>query len=186
MLLSERLKSSTKEIHNRLEKNLISRIKNLRTVEDYISLLQIFYGFYQPLNNICGAFNFPQNVEISTHATHVAMLDKDLTSMGKRSPEKNNLIRPEIKNYLHALGALYVMKGSMLGGKIISEMARKKLGDIPDSFFSSGGQEVSGTWQSFKKSIDSINDPVQQESVLQGALITFESFGEWINNYNEN
>ncbi|MGZ5247133.1 MAG: biliverdin-producing heme oxygenase [Flavitalea sp.] len=86
MLLSERLKSSTKELHNRLEKSLISRIKNLNSGEDYTSLLQIFYGFYKPLNNICGAFNFPQNVEVSTHAIHVAMLDRDLTSMGKRSP----------------------------------------------------------------------------------------------------
>lgn len=186
MLLSERLKTSTREIHARLEKSLVSRIKNLASGDDYKSLLQLFYGFYHPLNDQCGAFNFPQNVEVSTHSNHVQMLDNDLTAMGKRNFKKNNFIQPEINNYLHALGALYVMKGSMLGGKVISDMIRKKLGAIPDSFFSSGGQEVTSTWQTFKQSIDSINDPDQQDSVVQGALNTFESFGVWINKYNEN
>ncbi len=186
MLLSERLKASTKEIHASLEKSLVSRIKNLESGEDYNSLLQLFYGFYHPVNKLCGKFNFPQNVEVSTHSDHVQMLDNDLTAMGKRNFQKNNFIQPEINNYLQALGALYVMKGSMLGGKVISEMIRKKLGAVPDSFFSSGGQEVNNTWQTFKQSIDTINDPDQQDSVVQGALNTFESFGDWINKYNEN
>lgn len=186
MLLSERLKTSTKEIHARLEKGLILRIKNLNSGEDYNSLLHIFYGFYQPLNNLCETHKFPQNVDVSTHSAHVQLLENDLTAMGKRNPEKNYFIKPEITDYLHALGALYVMKGSMLGGKVISEMIRKKLGEMPDSFFTSGGNEVSTTWQSFKQSIDSINDPDQQDSVVQGALNTFESFGDWINKYNEN
>lgn len=186
MLLSEKLKASTKEVHARLEKSLVSRIKNLDSGEDYNSLLHLFYGFYQPVNLLCGNFNFPQNVEVSTHSDHVQMLDNDLTAMGKRNFQKNNFIQPEINNYLQALGALYVMKGSMLGGKVISEMIRKKLGAMPDSFFSSGGQEVSSNWQTFKQSIDTINDPDQQDSVVQGALNTFESFGDWINKYNEN
>ena len=186
MLLSEKLKTSTKEIHARLEKSLVTRIKNLDSGDDYNSLLQLFYGFYFPVNNLCSAISFPQNVEVSTHSNHVDLLVNDLTAMGNRSLENNNFIEPEINNYLHALGALYVMKGSMLGGKVISEMIRKKLGEMPDSFFSSGGQDVSSTWQSFKQSIDSINDPDQQDSVVQGALNTFESFGDWINKYNEN
>jgi heme oxygenase len=186
MLLSDRLKISTKEIHARLEKSLVSRIKGLESAEDYTSLLQLFYGFYLPVNNLCENHKFPQGVEVSTHSAHIQMLEKDLTTMGMRSFKNNYFTQPEINNYLHALGALYVMKGSMLGGKIISDMIRKKLGGMPDSFFCSGGQEVTGNWQIFKQSIDNINDPDQQDNVIQGALNTFESFGDWINRHNEN
>jgi heme oxygenase (biliverdin-IX-beta and delta-forming) len=186
MLLSEKLKASTREIHATLEKGLVSKIRSINSADDYFLLLQLFYGFYKPVNALCSGFQFPQNVEISTHSHHVSLLYSDLTTMDKRSSEKNNFTEPEINNYLHALGALYVMKGSMLGGKVISDMIRKKLGNMPDSFFSSGGQDVTSTWQSFKQSIDNINDPDQQDFVVQGALNTFESFGDWINKYNEN
>ena len=62
-MITQELRSFTKEHHASLEKRLITRIKNIRTREAYVELLILFYGFYHPLENRLGELltesNFP-------------------------------------------------------------------------------------------------------------------------------
>ena len=186
MQFSERLKISTRDVHAQVEKELVKYIKNIDSKDNYLSLLELFYGFYAPLNNLCLVVPMPQNVEDYTHTHHIELLKDDLTVMGTRNIENFNSNFPEIKNFYQALGALYVMKGSMLGGKIISSMIRKRVEGIEDSFFTSGGQDVQSNWSDFKTTIDNITHPQHQEAVIESAMSTFNCFGEWIKKYHAN
>ncbi len=186
MQFSERLKLSTRDVHAQVEKELVKHIKNIESKENYLSLLELFYGFYAPLNDLCTNNSMPQIEEDFSHSNHIDLLKHDITVMGKRKFENFNSNFPEIKNFYQALGALYVMKGSMLGGQVISSMIRKRVAGIEDTFFTSGGQDVQSTWSDFKTTIDNITHPQHQEDVIESAKSTFDCFGKWIKKYHAN
>jgi heme oxygenase (biliverdin-IX-beta and delta-forming) len=186
MQFSERLKLSTSEVHAQVERQLVKHIKNIESKDNYLSLLELFYGFYAPLNDLCISSALPQNVEYFSHTNHIGLLKNDLTVMGKRKFEIFNENFPEINNFYQALGALYVMKGSMLGGQVISSIIRKRVEGIEDTFFTSGGQDVKSNWLQFKIAIDNITDPQHQEDVIESAKSTFDCFGKWIKKYHAN
>ena len=48
-MLSVRLKEATQVAHLDLERSLITRIKSIRTTEDYVELLARFYAYYLDL-----------------------------------------------------------------------------------------------------------------------------------------
>jgi heme oxygenase len=89
---------------------------------------------------------------------------------------------PEIHNHLQALGALYVIEGSTLGGKIISKMINQQLGltdGLGLSFFDGYGNDTELMWQRFRQSIDQQVKPADEQIIIQSANDTFLKFSNW-------
>ena len=86
---------------------------------------------------------------------------------------------PEISGHAAALGAMYVIEGSTLGGQIICNMLKKQL-KIEDglSFFSGYGEQTIPMWKRFQAVLD-LPGSQQGDKIIEAANDTFGKFEVW-------
>ncbi|MGN6177678.1 MAG: biliverdin-producing heme oxygenase [Mucilaginibacter sp.] len=182
-ILADQLKHDTLFHHQQLEKLIVGKIKVMNTLQSYVALLQNFYSFFGGLED-----NIPVRLVIphlSDYANRrkTPLLEQDILSCGGEFPVKASKSDiPEIVNYSQAMGALYVIEGSSLGGQIISKMIAKQL-DFADNkhlkYFIGYGGQTEMMWLRFKKSINDISDEMASE-LINTANLTFLKFKDWI------
>lgn len=184
MLLLEKLKSHTSVAHQELEKLTIPRIKQATDKEAYLSVLKLFYGFFHPLE-----------IEVSKHVDPTLLPDyeerrkstallSDINYLsGTQDPLKLCDDLPVISNSRQAIGALYVMEGSTLGGKIIKSILIKNLGADGSKgfdFFGGYGDDTESKWNVFKQTVnEKFSDPATHDEILTAANDTFKKFKRW-------
>jgi heme oxygenase len=179
-LLSDQLKISTNAPHQELERTLIMRMRAMQTLEDYITLLQVFYSFFGALegriSSYIGGTELPDHLQRRKSES----LATDIRALGGVLPEKLALSDiPVIDDHLQAFGALYVMEGSTLGGQIISRMIAEQLGigDKGLSFFQSYGEHRSTMWATFKLTLNrQAANEAERERIITAAGATFRKF----------
>lgn len=168
-------------VHQGLEKRLVTHVKKITTVDDYIQLLELMYGFYAPLHEKLQAFTKQEQ----RHAGNILDDIKYFTgSQAEEMPVHVNL--PEINSLPAALGVLYVTEGSTLGGVIIAGMISKKLNlpvDKGFSFFNAYGGETQHKWKKFKEMLNGPFTPAEHEEIKKAAISAFSTFNEWISEY---
>ena len=183
-MLAERLKKETQEAHLETEKLIIPKIKKTRTIEDYSKLLDIFYGYFKPLEDRIALFINPHLLPDFEERRKAQAIVKDKEHLGVNTNVNVSADLPMVANLNQALGVMYVLEGSTLGGVHISGMIKKNLGIDNDrglSFFSGYGNETMEKWESFKQLLN--NHPQQkedEEEVIATANNTFLQFKEWI------
>ena len=163
-----------------MEKVLIKRMRVMRSSDDYISLLQLFYSYFGALedriNRYIGAAELPDHLQ----RRKAVSLISDIISLGGALPEKTETSQlPIIENHLQAFGALYVMEGSTLGGPIISRMLAKQL-NIQDNsllFFKSYGEQLTAMWDTFRLTLNrQAETAADRETIIIAADATFRQF----------
>lgn len=180
------LREGTAVLHQELERILIPRIKQTTTPAQYLSLLQLFYGFYYPLEQHIAAHldtSFPGGFE---HRRKASLLLQDMAVINGSPVEPPALCTdiPEITDAGQALGALYVLEGSSLGGQVISQMLTRNL-SVPElpkalSFFEGYGANTQTMWDSFVHYVDGYNGTdAQKARLIQSAADTFLKFKVW-------
>ncbi len=184
-MIIETLRVATKRAHQELDHMLFPHIQAIKTREQYIQMLTVFYGFMKPVQD---------NID--------AYLNDELVSgySGRRRPERilediNALTEhtydilfcqslPGIANSAAAFGAYYVMEGSTLGGEIIGKKIAENLRlDNGEglSFFGGYGQDNSCMWKSFLVSLEQNQANHSHLSLLiESARETFITFNNWI------
>jgi heme oxygenase len=178
--LSDQLKIRTLAPHQELEKVLVHQMRAMRSVDDYINLLQVFYSYFGALedqiNKYIGSDELPDYLQRRKSAS----LAKDILALGGSLPKKVTAAHlPVIENYLQAFGALYVIEGSTLGGSIISRMLSTQLGlkDNGLSFFQSYGENLATMWATFKLTLNQqAKNKAETEMVINAADATFGQF----------
>lgn len=183
-MLSEKLKTETLANHQQLEKMLVSSMKAMRSTEDYINLLQLFYTYFGGLetliNKHIGQSQLPDHAERRKSAA----LENDIATLGgSAEPLASGNDLPVIENELQAYGALYVIEGSTLGGKIISKMVAQQL-NIADgkglSFFNGYGDNMMPMWDKFKQNLNlQAQNENNEQMVIEAANQTFAKFKQW-------
>jgi heme oxygenase len=179
-MLTDKLKELTKTNHQLLEKKLVAKMRSLRGNDDYINLLGIFYSYFGGLEKLMQSHLLTARVPDYSKRRKAEALASDIEVLGGKLPELATTDSlPNITNHAEAMGALYVMEGSTLGGKIISEMLTKQLG-LNDglSFFRSYGDETMMMWKQFQSVL---NEPELSAGteVVAAANETFLKFSEW-------
>jgi heme oxygenase len=180
------LRENTETLRQELEQILIPRIKQTNTQAAYISLLQLFYGYYYPLEQHIAAHldtTFPGGFEQRRKAP---LLLQDLAVINGSTVEPPPLCTdiPEITDAGQALGALYVLEGFTLGEQVISQI----LHNVPDvskalTFFEGYGTNTQTMWDSFAHYLDGYNGTdVQKARLIQSAADTFLKFKLWAMN----
>lgn len=185
-MFADELRESTMQVHQGLEKKLIGHIKRIATIDDYVQLLVLMYGFYVPLQKKTEPFlvtaDYPGSVNTGREAQSILSDIQYLT--GKTPPEIavcDHL--PEINSYASAIGSLYVTEGSTLGGLIIAQMISKKLNIPADkgfSFFTAYGDETHQMWTGFKAILNGDFSDKEKQEIKAIALSTFSTFKEWV------
>jgi heme oxygenase len=178
------LREATETLHQDLERILIPRVKQTNTPPEYISLLKLFYGYYYPLEQHIAAHldtSFPGGFEQRRKAS---LLLQDIAVINGAPAEPPPLCTdiPEITDACQALGALYVLEGSTLGGQVISQIITKNIPDISKalSFFEGYGANTQIMWDSFVHYLDGYNGTdAQKARLIQSAADTFLKFKQW-------
>ena len=169
------LRDGTRVEHDRLEDGLRLTDPAL-TLERYRAVLARFHGFWAGWEPRVAAaladdaFLAPRR--------RLGLLRHDLRALGV-VPENLPVCPPPL---LHgrgeAMGSLYVMEGSTLGGRVILK-GLERLGVPPEarSYFAGHGEATGAMWRAFLERLEREPDAA---AVLRGAKATFQRLGDWM------
>ena len=185
----QKLRTETAECHLALEKNpySLALMHPNVTVDNYLTYLSKLYGFVYGFEKTV----FPSLIAIdpdieNRRKTHlmehdISMLGGDLTKIRVMPKEVF------LKHYTHeavALGGLYVLEGSMLGGNIIKKHLNEKLNDsVIDKmrYFTAYGVDTGKVWKNFLTLLtQNASDKAKEDIIIKSAIVTFGLIDEWL------
>jgi heme oxygenase len=181
-MYSQELKISTEKIHFELEQRLIPVIQNVKSLPQYAALLKLFFGFYSPLEKQLSNVSDIENVFADIRLRKADRLKTDILAI---EPHVKNVLLcdnlPKAVDLSSALGILYVLEGSTLGGIGIASILRKNLAidTLPFSFFFYYGNDTKKMWDQFKDKLDSTSN-LRRPELLYSAFETFRLFKTWV------
>ena len=156
------------------------------TREAYCELVSGFYGFIAPAEESLLRSGAWEQTQINFSGREkTPILVKDLENLGQPIPKAipedaaMNLSSPA-----KALGYLYVMEGSTLGGQFISRHLKKHLNlhaENGAAYFNGYGPETAVRWKEFCEAlIASAASLNQDDAIVESARATFESLQQWL------
>ncbi len=178
-----RLKSETRDVHESLERDL-NLLRPDLTLERYRSIVELFYGFYQPWEHAIKPLLAEHLPEFAQARSKIPKLLEDLTYLGSipaKLPRCNAL--PDCLKWPNLLGGLYVTEGATLGGQVISRQLEQILGLSARrgaAFFSSYGIRVGPMWRSFCATLQAQTPADKEDIVVEAARQTFVSMHKWL------
>jgi heme oxygenase len=179
-----RLKTETRLAHERVEEavNLPAR---LGSVAAYRALLARLYGFHATWEKEAGAA-IPDRALLNGRLRAPALV-QDIRALGLSEEEIGRL--PECARILsdrtlpEALGAMYVIEGSTLGGAVIAKEVKRTLGFQATSgcsFFAGAGRGLMAQWHGFRDKLLSYSSPDRDDLIVAGAERTFDRMRIWL------
>ena len=85
---------------------------------------------------------------------------------------------PTFATFGYALGCLYVVEGSSLGGRVLAPAIRAALGTVPLRYFESEGRDHPRPWQRVTEALRRFDpDGATAHQMVSGASTTFAAFG---------
>ncbi|EDP94777.1 biliverdin-producing heme oxygenase [Kordia algicida OT-1] len=179
MNLLQRIKEETKTNHQNVEKVLVEELKNLASLDAYASLLERLHAFYNPIEKKLQTKIKASVIPDISARQHVENLRKDIEIIRKNAVVTNETTSTvHIENTSYALGVLYVIEGSTLGGQIITKMLDKHLSVSTinaNNYFNSYGDNTPEMWSKFKNYVLNPTLKIDQELMIQGAKDIFAS-----------
>lgn len=186
--LSQHLRDGTRQVHTIVEAKL-GLPQTVACRDDYIAFLRRSYRLYRPLEDHLLAFpDWPDHGIRLAEQSLVACLASDLSrlqpgvSLPFRAPAE---ACPHLPSFAHALGALYVLKGSTLGGEVIlRHLIQAEIAGAATAcaFLGAGRTYAGGTWPAFRALLDRYGweRPEAVPHVMAGATRSFDAIGEWM------
>jgi heme oxygenase len=178
------LRTQTACLHKQIEVQLglPSAIQNL---DDYRGWLSRFLGLYGPLEQALAEFTEWRDHGL-TLPNHSVRLAADLRAMGVDPAgvlQAPPTVVPRLATFAHALGVVYVLEGSALGGRVILRDINARVGPriIGATRFFGGGMATDQTWQGVKTALDGFGYafPGLRDDVISGAEAVFRAIAAW-------
>ncbi|WP_293787845.1 biliverdin-producing heme oxygenase [uncultured Pedobacter sp.] len=176
-MLSTNIKEATKTAHQNLEKQVVLKLKAIRNHADYADLLKHFYAYFSHIEQTIKPYITGSVLPDYEQRRNSAYIKADILELGSDISEIPYTTVPKIENTVQALGALYVLEGSIMGGSIIVKMLEKVGVNKGVSFFSGYGEATGKMWGNF---ITVLNEQAkteqEEEQAIKAANGTFEHF----------
>lgn len=182
------LKSGTAAQHQNVE-NLMPFFREQFSLQDYTQTLAAFLGFFEPVEQALRDATDWAAVGIDIQQRSRAhLLRNDLQALGLSAAEIASLPRasslPPMDNLESALGCLYVLEGSTLGGQVIGRELARRFGidaSTGASFFLSHGSGVGDMWREFCFVVRRhAGQPDSRQLAIEAAKQTFASLEDWM------
>ena len=178
--LAARLRSETRADHLRVERRLLTG----GWLDDPVRyrmlvgrLYQLHVHLEQAVERFRDAFT---GLDLDSRARSRLLL-ADLASLGSEMGERGDEASLEFASPASVLGALYVVEGSTLGGQVIAELLRRRLGvDASNGAagFDPYGAETVARWAQFTGYLGSwVENP---DDVVTGARDLFEYYEAFV------
>jgi heme oxygenase len=185
----QNLRSETALSHSTLEQNpySVALMSPTVTLKDYSNYLQKLYGFvlgfetnvYPLLKNIDSEIELRRKSKLMQSDLEQLQIDSLNIPIVPEAYFKINY--PDITS---ALGGLYVLEGSMLGGVMIKKHLMEKLRNetVDNTKYLTGyGSETGKIWKNFLNILsDNTQDIKTQNAVINSAKNTFDLLNQWI------
>ncbi|RYD83165.1 MAG: hypothetical protein EOP53_01610 [Sphingobacteriales bacterium] len=179
-MLIEKVRLATADNHKKLEEQLFPYINAIQLKEQYAKLLNAFYGYIFPVQEKIIQFINKDIVPDIMERRNASFIANDLAALNFPLNNNTAVALPDIKDHASAMGALYVLEGSTLGGKIISKTIADKLQSTEAlSFFKGYGPETGPMWKKFTQYLEHPYNLEHAETVAGTATQTFLLFGTW-------
>lgn len=186
-LFFKRLRQETAESHQKLEDNPLSKaiLTPSVSIEDYQSYLAALFG----VTIACEDQIFPAISHVITDLAErykSRLIIDDLLATGLTEAEIDALAvhRFEFSSVAEALGIMYVLEGSTLGGKILYRHIHEVLGLTPEngaSYFWGYGAQTGNLWKSFISALTQFVDlHEERDQVIASAKNTFTIIDNWL------
>lgn len=170
------LRDATRPQHDAIEAAL--DMTNMSR-DDYRRLIERFRGFYGPLEDDLGAWDWEAVNLAYAPRRKVPLLDRDLAALGG-AHRGAITIRP-VSSLAEGFGRLYVTEGAALGGRVITRMLAERWGltaETGGAFFAGYGADTGVMWRRFCSALEGYC-PVPEERVVEAAVETFELMRSW-------
>ncbi|MBE9598159.1 biliverdin-producing heme oxygenase [Pedobacter sp. MC2016-24] len=178
-MLSNSIKEATREAHLNLEKKVVQKMKAIRSDADYADFLKHFYTYFNQVEQAIAPYITAELLPDHAERRNSQYLKQDIQELGGDVNDLPAAQAPEINNTLQALGALYVMEGSIMGGPIIVKMLEKFGITKGVSFFSGYGEATGQMWAKFVAILNTQAHSLEEEALaIEAANATFSNFGE--------
>jgi heme oxygenase len=177
-----RLKRETEPQHEALERDL-ALLDNVVSLHSYRALLMRFYGFYRPWESALYPFLEEHLPGSTSGRSKLPLLADDLRHFGcdLTSLPAASVAAPD--SLPAALGSMYVVEGSTLGGQLISRHLATAL-NLPSvsgrRFFFSYGENVGPMWRAFRGVLLAHSTVEADEIIIASARQTFISLHQWL------
>jgi heme oxygenase len=180
------LREGTRDEHERLERQSWLRSVDLG-IEQYRRGLAAFLGIHRPLEPaIAGAL--AAEALIMPWTPRASLLERDLGDLGMTPdllagvPDCPTL--PLISDVGSALGCLYVLEGSTLGGQVLARELGRRLGVGPGrggAYFRGYGAETRSHWRAFTEALGRASEcaDLSLRTAVSAAVATFQAFATW-------
>lgn len=179
--LSAQLRDQTRDEHAAAEDAFALDVR-LASFAAYGTLLVTLRRLYAPLEQALGVVTGWDRLTPSIDPgsrRRTALIDVDLGALGI-SPlptVRPRATLPRLTSFSRALGCLYVLEGSTLGGRIVARRARVALGpQCPVAFFSCANSDHLGDdWRALQAALDAFgrSAPAVSTEVIGAARETF-------------
>jgi heme oxygenase len=175
-----RLRIATQSEHRSLEAEL-DLLRPSLTREDYAELLAHFHAFFRLWEPEAESVIEPALPGFFEARKKMFWLEADLSALNyrldascRRAARANT---PRLDSVARALGSMYVIEGSTLGGQILAKHFRHRFGfdcNSGCSFFSGYGERTSEMWRAFKEVLAD-RQASEDEEMIDSALVTFRA-----------
>ncbi len=191
--LLQTLKAETRPHHERAER-VVRLMEPHLTLAGYRRHLEALYGLHASLEALLAARLaglFP-SLRLDER-WKLPLLAEDLRALGH---DESSLARlplpaspPSLPGVPEALGCLYVLEGSTLGGQLILRHLQRHFEGVAAGgfvFFRAYGESVGPMWKAFGEAlVRACPDPALAPRVVRGAQDTFDAFEGWLREVHE-
>jgi heme oxygenase len=179
--LRERLRAETADWHSRVEA-VADLPASVATRDDYVDLLGRLIDLHAGFETRLAAPAFDSGwqrvgVDVGQHA-RAFLLAADLQELGVTAKPLRVPSLP-LLTFGRALGCLYVLEGSSLGGRTVARVVQTAIGDVPTTFLTGAGRPFVASWLSVCTALalfDTLGG--DGDAVVSGACDTFAAFAE--------
>jgi len=176
--LHARLREATQVAHEALERDLDweARVATLPGYRDLLVRLRGFHAAYEPAIATAladAAFFDPRR--------RLAGLDADLHALdGAALGTQPMPAAPRLDGAGAALGALYVLEGSTLGGAVIGRHVARLHGEgVPLAYYAGRGRATGPLWREFRERLDGVPE-AEAATAFAAGIATFEAMRGWL------
>ena len=176
--LPARLRRDTAALHRRVE-DAVDLPASVRTRAGYAEVLRRFRDLHGPLERQLAAPAWHAawaalGIDLARHR-RAAALDDDLARLGDPAPAGASDEVPVLTCFGEAVGCLYVLEGSSLGGRVFAPAVRAQVGAVPVRFLAGEDRDGPRAWRALRDALRRL-DPGSADDAVRGAERVFTAF----------
>ncbi|MHC0445488.1 biliverdin-producing heme oxygenase [Flavobacterium sp. 3-218] len=174
------LKTQTADSHKKLEELPVSKsiMSPEMKIEDYTYYLSLMHDVHNDTEGLIFPF-FSNRLEDLEQRRKKHLIEEDLIFLNAQKTNSEKVFQKEITSVPFALGVLYVVEGSTLGGRFILKNVSKfpeLSGEQGVSYFNGYGDKTGSFWKSFLSFLaDYEQEHNCREEIIEGAIFAFDS-----------